>query len=186
MSSDASLQVIKFLKSAQHTPSLQTFRSDHHDRPLSPQGRKANTMGLKGAIVCHRLTRERDEARSQLENAVAVAHADLANGKRTAEAEGEEEQPAKRVRCIPKVAQHALTPNTVARKLKRAPREKRHIERVPAGFPHHWRKPHFFCCYRFSELDINIYESRGQFFACQKLIYSNIPASSQTIVFRAY
>lgn len=55
---------------------------------------------------CARLTRERDEARAALENAVAVARAggpaDLANGKRAADAGEEEEQPAKRVcHCNP-------------------------------------------------------------------------------------
>ncbi|BDA49495.1 Pre-mRNA-processing factor 19 [Coccomyxa sp. Obi] len=64
--------------------------------------------------VIARLTRERDEARSQLENAVAVARAagpgDLANGKRATEAEGEEEQPAKRAKAgiTEEVSNHML------------------------------------------------------------------------------
>ena len=61
----------------------------------------STVLGSSGFSCGLRLTRERDEARSQLENAVAVARAaapgDLANGKRATEAEGEEEQPAKRV-----------------------------------------------------------------------------------------
>ncbi|EIE19108.1 spliceosome component, nuclear pre-mRNA splicing factor [Coccomyxa subellipsoidea C-169] len=58
--------------------------------------------------VIARLTRERDEARSQLENAVAVARSDLANGKRTAEVEGEEEQPAKRAGIPAEVSSEML------------------------------------------------------------------------------